>query len=333
MARDGEAPHHLTFERRGPVEWITIDRPRALNALAAATLRALRIRFEALRYEPDIRVVILIGAGGKAFSTGLDVKEAVSQSASCPTDAIAAEVWRQQRGWSDTIKALRSAPQPVIALLDGLALGGGFGLALAADVRLATESTRMNVQSVLIGTTGCDIGISYYLPRSVGPSVASELMLTGRMLTAARAERLGLISEVHPSRAAMVAAAETLAHEMARAGSHLALGLTKQGIGLAMEAGSLDAALAIEDRHLSAGAPRCRLCQQCPRLHRESRLPTPSVGRVPGVVGQDLCVVVSRVTITNQKRTSFSPTSFLFGTTRRVSFCPRGVQGWAPSLG
>ena len=168
MARDGEAPHHLTFERRGPVEWITIDRPRALNALAAATLRALRIRFEALRYEPDIRVVILIGAGGKAFSTGLDVKEAVSQSASCPTDAIAAEVWRQQRGWSDTIKALRSAPQPVIALLDGLALGGGFGLALAADVRLATESTRMNVQSVLIGTTGCDIGISYYLPRSVG---------------------------------------------------------------------------------------------------------------------------------------------------------------------
>jgi enoyl-CoA hydratase/carnithine racemase len=113
-------------------------------------------------------------------------------------------------------------------------------------VRLAAPTARMNVAMALVGLTGCDIGISYFLPRAVGASVAAELMLTGRFIDADRALRTGLVSEV-VAEAALSEAARRLATDMLRL-SPLGLALTKEGLGLAMGATSLEAALALEDR-------------------------------------------------------------------------------------
>jgi enoyl-CoA hydratase len=101
---------------------------------------------------------------------------------------------RAQRRISDLVMMMKRAPQPIIAAVQGAACGGGFALALGADVRIAGESARMNAAFIRIGLSACDIGVSYFLPRMVGASVAAELLLTGNFIDAARAERLGLVS-------------------------------------------------------------------------------------------------------------------------------------------
>ncbi|MBI3107548.1 MAG: LLM class flavin-dependent oxidoreductase [Candidatus Rokubacteria bacterium] len=125
-------------------------------------------------------------------------------------------------------------------------LGGGFALALASDVRFAAPSARMNVAMVRMGLTGCDVGISYFLPRAVGASVASELMMSGRFIDAERALRVGLVSDV-VAEDALEPTARALAQEMLRA-SPLGLRLTKEGLNLALGGGSLETAIALEDR-------------------------------------------------------------------------------------
>ena len=92
-----------------------------------------------------------------------------------------------QRQISEIVIAMRRCPQPIVALINGAASGGGFALALASDIRIATPSTRMNAAFIKLGLTACDIGVSYFLPRMVGSLVAAEYMLTGRFITAERA--------------------------------------------------------------------------------------------------------------------------------------------------
>ena len=117
---------------------------------------------------------------------------------------------------------------------------------LASDVRIATPDTRMNVAMVKVGLTGCDVGISYFLPRAVGQSVAAELMMTGRFLDADRAERLGLLSAI-VAKDELREQGRALATDML-ATSPLGLRLTKEGLRLSIDAGSLEAAVALEDR-------------------------------------------------------------------------------------
>jgi enoyl-CoA hydratase len=232
----------LLLERRDHVAWLTLNRPEALNSLNRAMVTELRHFFSSLFDDRDTRLVVLRGAG-RAFCAGLDLKEGPEPDA----DGSVQSGLRMQRRISELVILMRRAPQPIIACVQGAAAGGGFALALGADVRLAGESARMNAAFVRIGLSACDVGVSYFLPRMLGASVAAELLLTGNFIEAARAERLGLVSRVVPD-AELGAAAETLAGEMLR-NSPVGLRLTKECLNMSLDAGSLEAVIAMEDRN------------------------------------------------------------------------------------
>jgi len=141
---------------------------------------------------------------------------------------------------------MRACPQPIIALLHGAVCGGGFSLALASDVRYASPSVRMNAAYIRLGLGGCDMGAGYLLPRLVGLSNASEFLLTGRFISADRALRMGLVSEIVPEDN-LLEAGLALAADMLKT-APMGLRLTKETLNTEIDAPSLEAALAIEDR-------------------------------------------------------------------------------------
>lgn len=234
----------IRTERTDHVLRVTLARPDALNALDATMIAELRDLFWSLAEDVETRVVVLRGAG-RAFCAGLDLKEA--RTGGGVADGGVGAALRLQRRVSEIVLLMRRAPQPIIAAVHGAACGGGFALALAADVRVAGESARMNAAFIRIGLSACDVGVSYFLPRLVGASVASELLLTGSFIDAARAERTGLVSRVVPD-AELDAAAASLAADMLR-NSPLGLRLTKECLKHALDAGSLEAVVAMEDRN------------------------------------------------------------------------------------
>ncbi|MDT4811646.1 putative enoyl-CoA hydratase echA8 [compost metagenome] len=231
----------LQVERRGEVAWLTLNRPERLNALDPVLVRALRDYFEGLSARSPERVVVLQGAG-RAFCAGLDLKEQVGGE-----DLGVADMLEQQKGIRDIMLAMRRCPQPIVCVVQGAASGGGFALALASDVRLATPDARMNAAFIRIGLSACDVGVSYFLPRMVGSSVAAEYMLTGRFMDAQRAYALGLVSRVD-ALPALQAEAQALADDMLNA-TPVALRLTKEALGIAVDAGSMEAVIAMEDRN------------------------------------------------------------------------------------
>ena len=234
----------IVVERRGHTLWVSLNRPDALNAMNRALVQELRALFSSLAEDRATRVVILRGAG-RAFCAGLDLKEEAGGDGA--GDGSVQAGLREQRTISELVILMRRAPQPIIACVQGAACGGGFALALGADVRLAGDSARMNAAFIRIGLSACDVGVSYFLPRMVGASVAAELLLTGNFIDAARAERLGLVSRVVPD-AELDTAAETLAADMLR-NSPLGLRLTKECLNAALDAGSLEQVIAMEDRN------------------------------------------------------------------------------------
>jgi enoyl-CoA hydratase/carnithine racemase len=229
----------LRLEREGPIDWLTLHRPERLNAMDARMCDELRDYFGGLATRHATRVVVLRGAG-RGFCSGFDLKAAHDVTGG-PVRGM-----RAQQHVSEITVRMRRCPQPIICLVHGAAAGGGFALALAADVRFASPDARMNVAMALVGLTGCDVGISYFLPRAVGTSVAAELMMSGRFIDADRALRVGLVSDVVPE-AELAPAARALANDMLRL-SPLGLRLTKEGLNLSLGAPSLEAAIAIEDR-------------------------------------------------------------------------------------
>jgi len=234
----------LSVEKRGPVEWATLDRPDAGNALNADLVDALLEYFEVLREREDTRIVVL-RARGKHFCVGLDL----APGAFDPRERTPHTVWAIQRRIARIYLAMRKCPQPVIALVQGAACGGGFSLALASDIRIAGESAKMNAAYIKIGLTGCDMGSSYFLPRLVGTSVASELLMTGRFIHAPRALAVNLVSEVVPD-ADLDTAAQAYVDDMLLT-SPMGLRLTKDALNFSVDAASLEAAMAVEDRHQS----------------------------------------------------------------------------------
>lgn len=236
----------LEVTREGAIAWLTFNRPHALNALNAVMVDELHDFLGGLTRDRATRVVVMRGAG-RAFCAGLDLKE---QSGGGGVDVVKASVARTydiQRKMSDLVVAIRRAPQPFIAAVRGPAAGGGFALALAADVRIAGESARFNAAFIRIGLSACDMGVSYFLPRAVGMSIASELMLTGRFIDARRALATGLVSEVTAD-GELDKAAGRLAQEMTET-SPLGLRLTKECLAVAVDAGGLEQAIQIEDRN------------------------------------------------------------------------------------
>ncbi len=232
----------LDLKRANQVTWLTLNRPDALNALNSTMVTELRDFFGGLPAERDTRIVVLRGAG-RAFCAGLDLKESPGGDGMGSVQAAL----RGQRRISELVMLMRRAPQAFIACVHGAACGGGFALALAADVRIAGESARMNAAFIRIGLSACDVGVSYFLPRLVGVSVASELLLTGRFINAPRSLATGLVSEVVPDDQ-LDAAAQRLVDDMLLT-SPLGLRLTKECLNAAIDAGSLEQVIAMEDRN------------------------------------------------------------------------------------
>jgi len=237
----------LIIEKDGSVDWVTLNRPEALNALNTTLVDELLDYFESLYFDRAVRVVVLRGAG-RAFCAGLDLKQSGSRrnvegaSSSGPAAGL-----DSQRRISEIVMRMRRCPQPIISLVHGPACGGGFALALASDIRIAGESVRMNAAFIRLGLSACDIGVSYFLPRLVGTSVASELMLTGRFILADRALKVGLVSEVVAD-TKLADAARPYIEEMVST-SPLGLRLTKECLNMSIDAPSLESAIAMEDRN------------------------------------------------------------------------------------
>jgi enoyl-CoA hydratase/carnithine racemase len=236
----------LVIEHDDGLDRVTLNRPDSLNALDPSLIDALNDYFGKLQRDRDTRVVLLKGAG-KAFCAGLDLKEAMARRAGQQEPPGVTESLDSQRRIADIVMLMRRCPQPIISLIQGAAAGGGFALALASDIRIAAKNARMNCAFIKLGLGGCDIGTSYFLPRLVGVSVASELILTGRFIGAERALAVGLVSEV-VEEAQLDAAAEPYIDAMLTA-SPVGLRLSKECLNMSVDAGSLEAAIAMEDRN------------------------------------------------------------------------------------
>jgi len=234
----------LLIENRESVDWVTLNRPQSGNALNTELIEALAGYFEGLRDQEDTRIVVL-RAKGKHFCVGLDLND----NALIEKDRHPRAVWSLQRKIARIYLAMRKCPQPIICLVQGAASGGGFSLAMASDIRIAGESSKMNAAYIKIGLTGCDMGSSYFLPRLVGSSVASELLMTGRFIHAQRALAVNLVSEVVPDDA-LELAADSFVYDMLRT-SPMGLRLTKDALNFSVDATSLESAMAVEDRHQS----------------------------------------------------------------------------------
>ncbi len=206
----------LRVEVDGPVATLTLDRPSALNALTVPVKVALREALESIAGDRSVRTVILTGAG-RAFCAGQDLAEREEP------DAAPLDVELRER-YNPIIRALRSMGQPVIAAVNGVAAGAGASMAFACDLRIASEEARFLLAFGRIGLVP-DSGVTWFLPRLVGPAKAAELALVGDPVDAAEALRLGLVSKVVPGDQLMTEA-RALADRLAE-GAPLALSLTK----------------------------------------------------------------------------------------------------------
>ena len=187
-------------------------------------------------------MVVLTGAG-RGFCAGLDL-HGYGGTRVRPRRAEAG--FATQKEIASLVPRLRSLPQPVIAAVNGPAAGGGLALALASDVRLAAASARFNVAFVRLGLSGCDIGVSWLLPRLLGASRAWELMLTGRIIDAAEADRIGLVLRTVPDDRLLDEALATA--RLIAANSPWGVRMTKEVMWSQLEVGSLQAGIDLENR-------------------------------------------------------------------------------------
>jgi enoyl-CoA hydratase/carnithine racemase len=224
------------------VATLTLNRPDKLNALTDDMVRALFAALDRVA-ESAARVLVVTGAG-RGFCAGFDL----SLAGSTPDDdRPETEAWmaRQER-YASIVTRLRDIPQPTIAAVNGAAAGAGLGLALGCDTRIGSQAARFNSAFIKVGMTSCDIGVSYLLPRAIGTTRAAEMMLTGRMVEADEAERIGLVQRIVPAES-LLTEAHAMAAQIAENG-RLNTWLTKRGFWANLEAGSLAAALELENR-------------------------------------------------------------------------------------
>ena len=231
----------ILIEKRGEVDWLTLNRPDRLNTITGTMVEELCSYFEQLQKDFAVRIVVMRGAG-RAFCAGLDIKEHLGG------DRVPEGAGRVRPGHHlfDIVRLMRTCPQPIIALIHGPACGGGFAMALAADIRVAGQSARMNDAFVALGRSGCELGLSYFLPRIVGLGVATELMYTGSFIDAERARQVGLVSRVVPDAGLDAAAAEFVEPMLKTA--PLGLRMTKETLNSVLKVNDLNAVIDLEER-------------------------------------------------------------------------------------
>jgi enoyl-CoA hydratase/carnithine racemase len=221
---DYKAEHFLWDVRsengRGGVATITLHRPERKNPLTFDSYAELRDLFHALKWAPDVKTVVITGAGGN-FCSGGDVHEIIGPLIDLP----APELLMFTRMTGDLVKAMRACPQPIVAAVDGVCAGAGAILAMASDLRLGTARSKTAFLFNRVGLAGCDMGACAMLPRIIGQGRASELLYTGRVMKGDEAERWGFFNRLcEPD--TVLAEAQTLAQELS-AGPSFANGITK----------------------------------------------------------------------------------------------------------
>jgi enoyl-CoA hydratase/carnithine racemase len=192
---------NILLEKKNAIAYVTINRPKVLNALNMATMEELGTAFLDIRSDASIRVAILTGAGEKAFVAGADIGELAKQ------DAVSGKEYAH-RGQA-VLDLIENLGKPVIACINGLALGGGCELALACTMRLASDNAKLGQPEVKLGIIP-GYGGTQRLPRLVGKGLAMQMVLSGEMISAQEAHRMGLVNEVTPA-AELIPRAESLA--------------------------------------------------------------------------------------------------------------------------
>jgi enoyl-CoA hydratase len=222
---------------RPHVALITLDRPERMNAMAFDVMVPLRSALEDVSRDNETRVVVLTGAG-HGFCAGADLEDAgvIPFIDGLTRSAIAQ---RSMEILDDVIMALRRMHQPVIAAVNGPAIGGGFCLAVAADIRLAAETAWFRAAGINNGLASTELGLSYLLPRAIGASRAFDIMLSGRDVDAAEADRIGLVSRVVPGEE-LLAGCYDLAERIIGF-SRVGVEITKRLLWSSFDAGSLHA--------------------------------------------------------------------------------------------
>ena len=215
---------NLLIETRDRIATVTVNRPKVLNALDEATLKELDQAFSALEADPQVKVVILTGAGEKAFVAGGDI------AAMQPLGPVAARAFAVMA--QAVLGRIEHSPKPVIAAINGFALGGGCELAMACDLRIASETARLGQPEINLGIIPGWAG-TQRLPRLVGKGRAKELLFTGEMIDAREAWRIGLVNRVVPA-AELMNVVRELAGKIAGKGQ-VALSLAKEAVDRGLE--------------------------------------------------------------------------------------------------
>ena len=244
---------NILFEKKNSIAYVTVNRPKVLNALNMATMDELRAAFHEIKSDAAIRVVILTGAGEKAFVAGADIGELGAQ------DPVSAKEYTH-RGQS-VLNLIENLGKPVIACINGFALGGGCEVAMACTMRLASEAAKLGQPEVKLGIIP-GYGGTQRLPRLVGKGIAMQLLLTGEMITAQEAYRIGLVNEV-TAPADLVPRAEAIAQKIIANGPlavQYAMEAVNKGMetplaeGLYIEAALFGVTAATEDKKEGAAA-------------------------------------------------------------------------------
>lgn len=231
-----ESDFVLLDRSRPGIAQVTLNRPERMNSMAFDVMVPLRATLAQLHHDNDVRVVVLTGAG-RGFSSGADHKSAGAvphvEGLTRPSYAL-----RSMEMLDDVILAMRRLHQPIIAAVNGPAIGGGLCLALAADIRVASEAAYFRAAGINNGLTASELGLSYLLPRAIGSSRAFEIMLTGRDVDAVEAERIGLVSRCVPP-AALLPTCQDIAERIA-AFSRPGTELTKRTLWSGLDASTLE---------------------------------------------------------------------------------------------
>lgn len=226
---------NVIVEREENIAVITVNRPNVLNALNDATVRDLHAAFDELGADDDIRVIIVTGAGEKAFVAGADINELQALK-------TIADSTRKLREGHDLMRKIEMLPKPVIMAINGYALGGGCELAMAGDIRIASETARIGLPEINLGLLP-GYGGTQRLPRIVGKGMAKLMMLTGDHIDAQEALRIGLVEKVVPA-AELMPTAKALAKKLASK-APISLQVGKEIINVGCES-DLDRGLAYE---------------------------------------------------------------------------------------